>query len=224
MPDPLPSYRAPPKPGRKPPFRALAILASTLLAGLALWLILDGRSGRVPLVEADPRPVRTRPADPGGLRMANQDALIYDGEALPEAHASLSPEPEEPRLDLLRRLTTRSPEAAVPVKPGDAPATAVTAPTPDGAPPPPAASPAEGVEVQIAALPSASAARKEWDRLAHRAPALLGHHKPKVERFSRSGQAPLFRLRTGPFQDATAARGFCHALKAAGGDCFVVRG
>lgn len=234
MSDPLPSYRIRPQRRSGPSRRSiLFILGFALIGGAAIWDILDGRPGSVPLIEADRRPIRVRPADPGGLRVENQDALIFDRDPRPQHAARLSPEPEEPRLDLLRRRVGQPSEASS--APASTAAAAAAGPGEEDAPGLAARSAAtapeasadalgtQGVQVQIGALPSEAAAEKEWTRLSRRAPALFGGLKPSVSRFERDGQTTLFRLRTGPLRDAETAQAFCDRLRATGGNCFVVR-
>jgi hypothetical protein len=198
----------------------------------------------VPLIEPDPRPLKVRPDDPGGLRVPNQDELIFErnrGPATPGS-ARLAPEPEAPRLDALRaQVAQPAPEpivlpqaAPAPVARNGAPPAAAPAPTAAPAPAAPAAqaptpaarpAPAPGgaVRVQLGALTSEEAARGEWDRLARRHADLLGAFRPQVLRFERDGQATLFRLRTGGFADAAAAGAFCEQARARNIPCVVIR-
>lgn len=234
MSDPLPSYRVRPQRRGGPSRRSiLFILGFALIGGVVTWDVLDDRPGGVPLIEADRRPIRVRPADPGGLQVENQDALIFDRDPWPQRAARLSPEPEQPRLDLLGQLV--APPSEISSAPASTPAAAAAGPAEEDAPGPaadaaaaapeaPADAPGtNGVQVQIGALPSEAAAEKEWTRLSRRAPALFGDLKPLVSRFERDGQTTLFRLRTGPLRDAEAAQAFCDRLRAAGGNCFVIR-
>lgn len=231
MSDITPSYRLRPEgSGGGSSWRMLAIggglLAALGLGALVMWSMAGG-SGSVPLIEADPRPVRVRPSDPGGLRVQNQDELIFDRDRRPtNTGARLAPEAEGPRLDALRQQVAPPPAAA--------PAPAATAPAATAAPAaPPVAAPAAvrpatpanagRIQVQIGALPNEESARAEWDRLARRAPELLGDRRPSVTRFERDGQSPLFRLRTGMFPDADAARTFCESLRSKGANCTVIR-
>ncbi|WP_232475231.1 SPOR domain-containing protein, partial [Neoroseomonas rubea] len=105
---------------------------------------------------------------------------------------------------------TAAPQAATTAQPA-APATR-QAPAPGGT-----------IRVQLGALASEDAARAEWDRLARRHGDLLGAFRPQVVRFEREGQAPLFRLRTGGFASAEAAREFCEQVRARNVPCAVVR-
>jgi hypothetical protein len=252
---PVPSYRVRASEAAGPPWRLIAIgggLAATLLVGGALVLGLTrmGAPRSVPLIEADPRPFKVRPDDPGGLRVPNQDELIFERNRGPATNgaARLAPEPEGPRLDALRAQVAQPPAAApAPVatatpgaapRPGTPPAAAPgappAAPAPAAAsapaataPPAPAARPAPApngaIRVQLGALTSEDAARAEWDRLARRHADLLGALRPQILRFEREGQAPLFRLRTGGFADAAAAGAFCEQARARAVPCTVIR-
>lgn len=247
---PVPSYRIRPVDDGSS-WRMLAIAGSVLgvlAAGGAAWWGLSraGGPGSVPVVEPDPRPVKIRPADAGGLRVGNQDEIIFERNAreraTPQASAQLAPEPEGPAFDRLRAQVAPPPApvpAEAPGVPDVAPATG--APPPPSAPataPPPAAPPAAAtaigaappvalpapvpqgrVAVQLGALPAEEAARAEWDRLARRMPELLGAVRPQFLRAERPDQPPVWRIRVGGFADAETARGFCDRVRAGGGAC-----
>ena len=244
---PVPSYRVRPSHGG-PPWRMIAIgggLAAVLAVGGAIaWGI--SRSGgprSVPLIEADPRPFKIRPDDPGGLRVPNQDELIFERNrgGAPVAGGRLAPEPEGPRLDALRAQVAQPPRPAAPPPPAAtsaapaapqpapaaaapaAPASAPAAAAPQPAAARPAPAPGGTIRVQLGALTSDEAARAEWDRLAARHADLLGAFRPQVVRFDREGQSTLFRLRTGGFADVAAARSFCEQMQARRVPCTVVR-
>ncbi|WP_249732319.1 SPOR domain-containing protein, partial [Roseococcus sp. SDR] len=67
--------------------------------------------------------------------------------------------------------------------------------------------------VQFAATRSEEAARTEWERLQRRIPELAGR-QPIITRLERDGQPTLWRVRTGGFADAAAARAFCEPIRA----------
>jgi hypothetical protein len=244
----VPSYRVRRSDDGQQSWRLIAIgggLAATLVVGAALvWgMTRAGGPRSVPLIEPDPRPFKVRPDDPGGLRVPNQDELIFErnrGPATPGS-ARLAPEPEAPRLDALRaQVAQPAPEPIVlpqavpapaapvarngaqpPAAPAPvAPAPAVQAPAPAARPAP---APGGAVRVQLGALTSEESARGEWDRLARRHGDLLGAFRPQVLRFEREGQATLFRLRTGGFVDAAAAGAFCEQARARNIPCVVIR-
>lgn len=212
-----------PKPGLAgiPP-RLLVIggglLASVALAALIIWLVGQWGPRGVPVIEADGRPFKVRPDSPGGAVVPNQGELIFErGSARQQdggATARLGGAPEAPRPEILR---AQGQPAAVPA-PAPAPAPAAP-PVAQQAPRP---APVGRVQVQFGALRSEEAARAEWERLARRAPELAGR-APAITRVERGeGQPPLWRLRTGGFGDAAAARAFCEGLRARELACNVV--
>jgi hypothetical protein len=188
------------------------------------------------VIEADPRPFKVRPTDPGGLRVPNQSELILERPAQRSQTpaqagrpATIAPPVEAPNLDGLRAAVAPAPAPA----PG--PAAAPTAPVPAApvpAAPAPAAAPTPAgpaamfggrATVQLGALPTAESARAEWDRLARRLPELFEGRSPTILRFDREGAPPMFRLRLTGLADNEAAGRFCEQVRAKGGACVPVR-
>ncbi|WP_439597862.1 SPOR domain-containing protein [Falsiroseomonas sp.] len=247
----VPSYRVQREPSGVP-WRMLAVaggmLAVVAVGAGAYWAFTGSGGGGVPVVEADPRPFKVRPEDPGGLRVPNQNALVLErpgnrqAAQQPGRNGSMVPEPEAPNLDLLRAAVAPPPvvaprplpRPAEPAAPQAEPAAARTgapAPAPAApATPTPAAAPAVPrvvaggrVMVQLAAVASEEAARSEFERISRRAPELFEGRSPVVQRLEREGQSPLFRLRTAGFADQDGARQFCEALRARSLACIPVR-
>ena len=82
---PVPSYRVRPA-DDGPSWRMLALAGGFLgvvaVGGAAFWgAARIGGPRTVPVIEPDPRPIKVRPEDPGGLRVANQDEFIFDRDA-----------------------------------------------------------------------------------------------------------------------------------------------
>ena len=224
-----------------------SVLAAGAVIAALVWGFSRGSSRNAPLIEADARPIKIRPDNPGGLRVPNQDELIFDRNrgARPAPPGGLAPEAERPRVDQLRaQLAERaaqeaarnapppSPEpaqAAAPAAPS-APATASALNAPSLPAPVPAnaerfAPVANGrVQVQLGALPSEAAARGEWERLQKRVPELLGNRRVSLAPFDREGQTTLYRIRTGGFADAATARAFCEEMKTRSIPCMVIGG
>jgi len=224
-----------------------SVLAAGAVIAALVWGFSRGSSRNAPLIEADARPIKIRPDNPGGLRVPNQDELIFDRNrgARPAAQGGLAPEAERPRVDQLRaQLAERaaqeaarnapppSPAPAQPAAPAtpSAPATASALNAPSLPAPVPAnaerfAPVANGrAQVQLGALPSEAAARGEWDRLQKRVPELLGNRRVTLAPFDREGQTTLYRIRTGGFADAATARAFCEEMKTRSIPCMVIGG
>lgn len=219
---------------------AVAALAALGFGGYALV----GRGPRVvPVIEADSRPLRVKPANPGGMQVAGAEEQIMGGTGSGQADA-LAPAPEAPAPQMLRAQIRAaqqpdpapappapaqtvslavpppaepSPVSALPERRPVSPAARPAAPRPDAAAPAPATG---GTQVQLAAVESEQAAMAEWQRLAKRMPDLLGPRRPAVQRAERDGKT-FFRLRTGGFTDIAAATAFCTQVKSKGGGCSI---
>ena len=191
------------------------LTGSVMLAGAIIWgMSLMGPRG-VPLIETDGRPFKVRPDSPGGAIVPNQQELIFErgaGRNERPGEARLGPGPETPRPDALRAQSMPRPAVAAPeAAPARVAAPAVPPPAQQAARPAPAAS--GRFQVQLLAGPTEAGARADWDRLLRRVPELAGR-APVVTKLEREGQPTLWRLRTGGFADAVAARAFCEQLRA----------
>jgi cytoskeletal protein RodZ len=105
-----------------------SVLAVGAVIAALVWGFSRGSSRNAPLIEADARPIKVRPDNPGGLRVPNQDELIFDRNrgARPATQGGLAPEAENPRVDQLRaQLAERAAQEAarsVPPPPATTPA------------------------------------------------------------------------------------------------------
>lgn len=161
----VPSYRLH-RPTSAIPWRMIGMAGGVLAfvaAGAAGWWAIQRIGARsVPLVEADPRPFKVRPSDPGGLRVPNQGELVLERAGQRPATASgtrapgLAPETEAPNIDRLRAAVAPPPVvASAPTwppagqgRPSGQPATA---------PATTAAAPAPSAQVPTAQVPAAQA-------------------------------------------------------------------
>jgi cell division septation protein DedD len=172
-------------------FGGLAIMAGVAVYGLT------GRSGgdNVPVVQADQRPIRVKPENPGGMAVAPEQK-----QADPN-NSRLAPGTEEPNPQAL--LTIQGP-----IKP-----TGQSAPF--------APSRVKTFSVQLSAAKSEADAQAAWDKLAKKMPDLIGQHRALFQKTSEAGAMP-WRLRTGGFSDSVQAKAFCEKVKAKGGQCALV--
>lgn len=203
-------------------------LGLLLVAGMAAWSLTGHRAAGVPVIEADSRPLRMKPDNPGGMtaiganeQMMSAGAAGDVGDLAPPAE---KPDPQALRAQQQQAVTT---PAAVPSDPAPMPVTRVAAPGSNVTPPPPppaalptatASSGASGTMVQIASVDSEQGATAEWQRLAKKMPDLLGDRRPVMQRAELAGKA-VWRIRTGGFADIAEATQFCTRVRAKGAGC-----
>ena len=226
--------------GMDPDTRRLMIFAGGLAAVLAVLVVasalMNRHGGEIPVVTADPRPIREKPANPGGMKIDGAENDVFSGGSDTDG-AKLAPQPEAPNPKALRTAEAAPPPAiapppaaaAVPAPPPvPAPKPIVSAsapPKPVSAKPPVAEEthPAAGAHspmVQLAALTTEDAARAEWVQLAKKMPELLNGKQPNFSRIDRDGHA-FWRVRTSGFTDLAQAKAFCDHVRAKGGGCSV---
>jgi hypothetical protein len=237
---PNPTYRIPRhRHGMDPGTRRLALIAgglgATLVVAIGGSTLISHRNATVPVVQADTRPIKVKPENPGGMQVAgaNEDILSGGGEA---KNDKLAPPPEVPAP---QAMSAPPPPAPAPVGAPGPVATpapmAAAAPVPAMTPTPtkpieakPVAAPekrtapvtAGSTLVQLAAVHSEEAARSEWQRLSKRMPDLLGPRRPAFSKTDRDGHV-LWRVRTGGFADLPQASTFCEKVRAKGTACSV---
>jgi hypothetical protein len=228
---PSPTYRIPGhRHGMDPGTRRLALIAGglggVLLAVVGGWSLMGHRNATVPVVQADSRPMRVKPENPGGMQVAGADEDILSG-GKQAGDGKLAPPPEAPAPQALRSPPPPPPVVAAPA-PTPAPAM-VPAASPVPVKPAVQAKPATAQEkrpgannalVQLAAVQSEDAAKSEWQRLSKRMPDLFGQRRPAFSKTEHQGHA-LWRVRTGGFADAAQAATFCEKVRAKGVGCSV---
>jgi len=112
-----PVYRVPRRGGPEPMTRRLMLIAGGLTGALvliiALYSSVGQHSGTVPVVQADQRPVRVKPANPGGMQIPGLSADTGTGDTSTAAD-TLAPAPETPNPQALARQTPPPAPAASP--------------------------------------------------------------------------------------------------------------
>ena len=238
--------------GMDPATRKLGLIALgvslVVAAGIGLWSVAGPRNAVVPVIEADSRPIRVKPENPGGLQVSGTNDEIMSGDAGPTG-SRLAPPPETPEPKMLRarqqdpptaqmasvaNVAVAIPPAGIPLA-GAAPATeapsaiagsaekrtaAKPVSTPSSQPPISQSGATNGTLVQFAALATEEAARAEWAQLNQRIPDLLGGHQPSFSRTERDGKV-YWRVRTGGFADMAQATSFCQRARAKGAACSI---
>ncbi len=251
-----PAYRVPRAGRMDPATKRLAVIAAGLGGALFVvvgaWSTLGGEhSGPVPVIAPPAGPLRVRPDNPGGLKVANDtilsgrlsdaggDKLAPGPEAPDPQGLTEPPAPAEPAAPMLR--TETAPVAGTPAQsaPGQnamgAPAhppvaraeppvaAAHAAPVP--APPPVKAAAVSAGAAHGAQVQLAAVPTRQEAEAAWRTLAhrdALGGHAPSFSQVQVNGKT-WWRIRTGGFADEAQARGFCEKLRADGGTCSVAR-
>jgi hypothetical protein len=250
-----PVYRVPRRSGPEPLTRRLMLIAGGLTGALVLIITLYSsvghHSGGVPVIQADQRPVRVKPANPGGMQIPglSADTGASDGTA---AADTLAPAPETPNPQALARQaprpapttspTTATQTAASPSPSAPAPGIAAAAPpAPTIAQPPATAKPAQlAAAAMTDRRPAPSAERTPAGRAQVQLAAVtteaaarqewvrLAHRMPDVVGahhpvFSKVDHDghTLWRVRTGDFATEAEANQFCQQVRAKGGGCAV---
>jgi hypothetical protein len=223
-----PAYRQARQPARiDPASRRLALTAAgiggVLLLLFAVWSFSARRPQGVPVIEADSRPLRVKPANPGGMQVAGADeAILSNAPGADTVHAgsatALAPAAEVPQPQALLAPPAAKPAPQAMIPPAAPPA--AVAPV-HAANVTPARKPASGrTEVQLAALTSEAAASAQWSRLAHLLPDAFAGRHPIITSTEHGGHR-FWRLRTGGFADTAQAGAFCNRLRAKGMACAI---
>lgn len=245
--DPKPQFLEPELPPRRRLRGPLLVLVVMALSAGGLWVAYNGSRtrapGEVPVIQADQGTTKTRPQQPGGMAIPDQDKLVYNQGKGPPQVEKLLPPPETP----LPRPAPSGEEASTapavpaapvspavppPAQPPAAPATAApttTAPAVAAAPPPPAPAPSApvaavtGYRLQLGALRSEEAARQEWAKLKKAHGDLLGALNAAWPRADLGERGTYYRIQAGPIGDAAAAEHLCGELKRRNVGCILVR-
>jgi sporulation related protein len=230
-----------------PPRRGIfgAVLAVAVMAVFAggLWFayhqgakhaqLTASDADKVPLIRADPEPVKVKPDKAGGMDVPGRDNPIYAMRPGQQRLEKLLPPPEAPAP----RPVAPPPQAAAPA-PGPASAPAqhlltpqqiaalakpgAKAPAPDASATQPAAA-AGGIRIQLASVRSADAAREEWTRLKRDNEDLLGKYTAVAVRADLGERGIYYRVEAGPIGDKAAAQRLCKALRERDLECRLVR-
>ena len=235
-----------------------ALLVMALFAGGLWFAYIEGLrhaggtgvsgGGDIPLIRADTRPMKVKPAEPGGMPIPGRDMLIY-GQSRPVVEHLLPP-PEQPMA--LPAPPPPAPKPAVSASAGAppmaVPSTVVTAPgtasavaaaRPEqlagGPPGNPNATPsksvvamsqpgkAAGVRLQLGSVRSEGNAREEWARVKRGNPDLLGHLTAVAVRADLGDKGIYYRILAGPVGDPATAAQLCGELRERHLACIIVR-
>ena len=192
-----------------------------------------GGKRAVPLLRADARPIKTRPLEPGGLRVPDRDKQVYarltrgKKSRKPKARGRLILRPgllkpiREPKNVADRTISGGRARGMASIEP-------IRTRTPSKSKRGKDRSPAGGIgayRVQVAAFPRPEQAARRWRRLAVQHRDLVGKLKWFVEKVDRGRtKGPLYRLQLGPLKSRKSAKELCAELGRRKVSCFGVKG
>lgn len=238
------------RPERRFPAVMLSLALMVVFAG-GLWFAyhlgarhsgVGASAGGIPLIRADRSPDKVRPEQPGGMKVPDQNASIFNEKpGIPKVERLLPP-PEKP---MPRPVAPPAPAAAAAQRPAavphavpqqaampPAPETSEAAPeqrraraaqSSDGEEPTADAGPAGKIKVRLGSLRSPDAAREEWQRLKHDNPDLLGRLTAVAVRTDLGDKGIYYRIEAGPLRDTAAAEKLCGELKQRNFGCLLAR-
>jgi hypothetical protein len=184
----------------------------------------------VPLIKADPQPIKVKPDQPGGLVVPDRNMLIYSERAGGPPVEKLLPPPEQPAARAVTPPPAAPPQPQVAAAPPAAPAAPFTpqqiAPAAHPAARPPAAlGAAKGghIRIVLASLRTPDEARAEWQRLKKASPDILGKMTADAVRADLGEKGVWYRIEAGSFAQPAAAERVCRDLKARHLGCSVAR-
>jgi hypothetical protein len=218
--------------------KRMAVMAGGVVAVLGLgyagYAVLNRAPRAVPVIEADSRPIRVKPDNPGGMQIVGAEEQIMGDKDAGQADV-MAPPPEQPQPQVLKAQIQAARQSTLPPPPAPVqPVSLATPPAPPlpaisaapetrpAVPPAPPAKPrtVSSMQVQLAAMDTEAGATAEWQRLARKMPDLFHGKQPAVTRTDKDGKV-FWRLRTAGFSDPSEAARFCTEVKAKGGGCAV---
>ena len=209
-----------------------AALALFVIFALGAWYALyevgvnKPITARIPLIKADPGPLKVKPKHPGGLKIPNQDKLVFE-RITPEIRTAgvekLAPEPEEPiatndvstgntppqdskRLIIPQSINKLKPLPTSPIK--------IIANKTNADP---------AYQIQLAAFRKEDQAKASWVKLKKNHAEILEGLMPITVRVDLGKKGVYFRVQAGYFNDLKAARSTCDKLKEKGQGCIIKR-
>lgn len=234
------------------PFRghlwAIGAFVVILAVAVSAFLFTGDKTetGEIITIAATPTPVRVKPENPGGMKILDQDKLIYNvinSNTVPTKVENLFPEPEKPVLPdiLAQKETTEEPYVAVekvaaidPLKearpvvieevPPEPKKEALTLPKKAVVAATPKADKNKPIwRVQLLSSGKKATAEKAWAMISKKHKALLSDMSHEIAVAKIAGKGTFYRLQAGHFATRDMAAGLCVKLKAQKQECVPVK-
>jgi hypothetical protein len=175
--------------------------------------------------------VKVKPEQPGGMKIPNQDKLIYsviNSENIPTKVENLFPEPEKPVLpDILEQFSDNQaePEPEFVTEPEKEPAPKKEILVLPKQPPKKETTVTEKQQWrgQLISTAKKSTAEKLWQDVSKKHKALLSDMSHSVVSAEIAGKGTFYRLQVGYFATREMANALCEKLKAKKQECVPVK-
>ncbi|MGF1457092.1 MAG: SPOR domain-containing protein [Alphaproteobacteria bacterium] len=183
----------------------------------------------LPQTQSRPQPIRpqaqvqTPPSSSPSSVPLPSNRVPLPGSSVSPTRPITPPPSVPPASDTLRAPSAQSPSQTGARVPAPLPSGAAPRPVPQQVGPPqaPAGGSTGNFVVQLASLPSSTAADQTWTRITSRMGDLLSGYQKDVQVADLGARGVFYRLRVGYFQDRSAAANLCSTLKTRGQDCLV---
>jgi hypothetical protein len=125
-------------------------LGAVLVTLIGASALMGRRSAEVPVITADARPIREKPANPGGMKIDGAENDVFSG-GTDTSNPRLAPAPESPNTKALRAADDTPPPAIGAPAPLSSSAPATTPPATSASLPAPPATPAQVTKPAVVA-------------------------------------------------------------------------
>jgi cell division septation protein DedD len=149
--------------------------------------------GGVPLVKAEPEPIKVKPKDPGGLKVPHKDKSIYE------------------QIESQRKVVPAA-------DPGKAAKRAAPKATPKHL-----AQAIGPYRVQLGSFENTESAERRWQEIRKHHADLVGKLQMVLERVELKAKGTKYRLQAGPLKSPEEVQKLCAALSKRKVDCFLVK-
>lgn len=194
--------------GARALFGGVALAAIGMVAALSVSHVRpsarsEGRNevvvkgpGGIPLVKADPDPVKIKPKDPGGLKVPHKNMTVY--ERLEGSQRKVVPAGDPNRGKKPKQVAA---------KPGEKKLAQDIGP----------------YRAQLGSYSNADMAERRWRELQKKHPGLFGSLHKVVERVNVRSKGTLYRLQAGPLKSPEDVQKLCAALAKHKIGCFLIK-
>ena len=171
----------------------MALAIAGAVAVLAGWAP-EAHAEAIPLIRAEPGPIKVKPQNPGGLVVPHKDKSVYERF---EGNRKFMPAGDPKKLH----------QTASATKPGQKNIAQAIGP----------------YRIQLGSFSTSEHAQRRWQEIKSRHADLVGGLTMVLERVELRGKGTMVRLQAGPLKTADEVKKLCAALAKRKVGCFLVK-